>query len=151
MTTSMSPVDGASISPEQYRQTLEGLQLESIHLTECHATVDHDLLQGEPSSDRLVHVSLQQQLVRWMQSDNTVAFWHSYRLIGKLKRKQVLRVEAVYVVRYQASVPLSDEFVRIFQQSTLVLTTYPYFRELVDSTMRRMGIPPITLPMIVVQ
>lgn len=149
MTTSSLLTEEVSISPEQYRQILEGLQLESIHLAECHATIEHDLLQEGLPPPALVHLGLHHQVVRWEQKGSTVAFWHSYSLKGRLKRKQVLRVEAVFLVRYQTNLPLSDEFVRIFQQSTLVLTTYPYFRELVDSATRRMGIPPITLPMVI--
>ncbi|MCS7310236.1 MAG: hypothetical protein NZ741_08460 [Armatimonadetes bacterium] len=141
----------ASLSPEEYRQILEGLSIESIHLAECHVQVDHELMHTELPADAPIHVGMQEQVVRWEQKDGTLLFWHSYHLRGRRKRKQVLRIEAVYLVRYKTKQPVPAGFVHIFQRSTLLLTTYPYFRELVDSTMRRMGIPPITLPMVLVR
>lgn len=151
MSTSSAAGGETTISPEQYRELLEGLGLENINLVECHAEINHDILWGEASQMTPVRVGLEQGVVRWEQKDDTLTFWHGYQLRGKVKRKQVLRVEAIYLVRYTTKQPVSAEFVHIFQQSTLILTTYPYFRELVDSTTRRMGIPPITLPMILLQ
>lgn len=150
--TASAPVETeALISPEQYREILEGLSLESINLVECHAEIDHGLLQEESSSASPVRVGMDQEIARWEQKGDVLLFYHRYRLRGRARRKHVLRIEAAYLVRYKTEQPVSAEFVQVFQQSTLILTTYPYFRELVDSTTRRMGVPPITLPMVFVR
>ncbi len=140
-----------TISPEQYRAILEGLNLESINLAELHADVDHELWQSNALGNTTIRLVFHQEVVRWEQVDNVLTFIHNYQLTGKVKRKHVLQIEAVYRVRYVTTQAVSPDFVRIFQQSTLVLTTYPYFRELVDSTTRRMGVPPVTLPMVLVR
>lgn len=57
-----SPVETeALISPEQYREILEGLSLEGINLLECHAEIDHNLLQEESSSASPVRVGMDQR------------------------------------------------------------------------------------------
>ncbi|GBC96717.1 hypothetical protein HRbin16_02526 [bacterium HR16] len=151
MSTSSASRGETAISPEQYREMLEGLRLENINLAEYHAEIDHNILRGEASQMTPIRLGMEQGVVRWEQKDDTLTFWHSYQLRGRVKRKQVLRIGAVYLVRYTTKQPVSADFAHIFQQSTLILTTYPYFRELVDSTMRRMGVPPVTLPMVLVQ
>lgn len=148
---STSPPTGTPLAPEQYRKILEGLSLESIHLAQCIAEIDHHLFQAESLQNTPLRVGVHQEVTRWEQQGDVLTFWHTYQLKGKLKRKQALRIEAVYLIRYRTQQPVSEEFVHIFQQSTLILTTYPYFRELVDSTMRRMGVPPLTLPMVLVR
>lgn len=151
MNTSSAARGEIAISPEQYREILEGLSLESINLVECHAEIDDSLAQGGLSSATPIRVGIDQEVIRWEQKGDSVAFWHRYSLKARRQRKQMLRIEAVYLIRYKAKHPVSAEFADVFQRSTLILTTHPYFRELVDSAMRRMGIPPITLPMVLVQ
>ncbi len=151
MNTSSAARGETSISPEQYREMLQGLALESINLVESHAEIDEHLSQGKMSQSAPVRLSIDQKVIRWEQNGEVLTFWHTYRLKGKVKQKQILRVEATFLVRYSTKQLVSADFVHIFQQSTLILTTYPYFRELVDSTMRRMGVPPVTLPMVLVQ
>lgn len=148
--SSSTPVE-TSISPEQYREILQGLTLDSINLAQCVAEIDHDLFQSATLQNAPLRVGMHQELTRWEQEGDVLTFWHNYQLKGRLKRKQALRIEAVYLIRYRTQQRVTAEFVHIFQQSTLILTTYPYFRELVDSTMRRMGVPPITLPMVLVR
>ncbi len=140
-----------SLSPERYREMLKGLMLQSINLVEHHAVLESSLVLSKSSESTPVRVELHQELVSWEQSDGLLAFSVQYRIEGKVKRKKMIGIRAVYIVRYQSEQPVTPDFVRIFQQSTLVMVTYPYFRELVDTTTRRMGTPPLTLPMLMLQ
>ncbi|PMP66145.1 MAG: hypothetical protein C0192_04475, partial [Desulfurella multipotens] len=42
--------------------------------------------------------------------------------------------------------PMDDEVFKIFADSTVLVDSWPYFREIVQSTLLRMGLAPVVLP-----
>lgn len=50
-------------------------------------------------------------------------------------------------IYYMNEAELSDAAIEIFAQTTAVFNSYPYLREFVDQTSRRMGFRPVSLPL----
>lgn len=88
---------------------------------------------------------------------------HSHKHVGKFitinneniisakgADNEVISIAATYVLKYQIdeNLEVNDEFINKFVETSVSLTIWPYFRELVNSTVSKMGLPPLILPLI---
>jgi len=73
-----------------------------------------------------------------------------FRIAGKEKKDepQIAAFRASYQVTYLLTGEFPEESLNYFVNRNATFNTYPYFRELVDSHMRRMGMTPIALPLL---
>ncbi len=55
-------------------------------------------------------------------------------------------IEVSYLMDFQVGGPIDDEVFEIFAQSTVLVDSWPYFRELVQNTLIRMGLAPVIIP-----
>jgi len=70
-----------------------------------------------------------------------------YRLSAKSGRSRLFDLDATYTAVFSTSKPIPAEFFEVFNEISLPLQTFPYFRELVNSIVSRMGLPPLILPL----
>jgi len=73
----------------------------------------------------------------------------TYNLLARSKgsRKAFLRIKCEYDLVYESAERLPQEFFEMYSKTSLPLNVWPYFREFVQSTSTRMGLPPITMPL----
>jgi hypothetical protein len=64
------------------------------------------------------------------------------------KARELVRLKAGFALRYHlpAKHDLSPEHLEAFAQVNGAYNAWPYWRELVQSTLARMGLPPVTIP-----
>lgn len=65
----------------------------------------------------------------------------------KPKAPLVVSITCELVARYRTSVEVTPELFEVFRNSTLILNTWPYLREFVQSCTVRAGLPPLVLPL----
>ncbi len=58
----------------------------------------------------------------------------------------LIKINPVYILDFQVGGPMDDEIFKIFADSTVLVDSWPYFREIVQSTLLRMGLAPVVLP-----
>jgi preprotein translocase subunit SecB len=129
------------LSPEKYNKLLSRIELRDIALRDVHASC------GVGRFEEKVYLSLKESAEIEDRSTDKVTITISYDLKGKYKRRNAFSVKATYAVTFDLNDELPDEFFEIFRQTSLPLYTYPYFRELANSSISRMGLPPLVMPL----
>lgn len=129
------------LSPEKYNKLLRRIELRDITLRDIRASC------GVGHFEEKVYLLLKETAEIEDGSTDNVTFAISYDLKGKYKRRNAFSVKATYAVTFDLNDELPDEFFEIFKQTSLPLYTYPYFRELANSSISRMGLPPLILPL----
>ena len=85
------------------------------------------------------------------QESTILKIIYTYKLSAKDESKEdaAIKVQAKYVVRYNITkdVTISKEFMKVFSDLTLGMLLWPYFRELINNSVYRMGMPTLVLPL----
>lgn len=73
---------------------------------------------------------------------------HRYDLTIKQgeSEKVYVKISCMFVTDYRSEKKMTDELFDIFKKVNLPLNTWPYFREFVQSSTVRIGLPPLVLP-----
>lgn len=141
-----SKLSSKKVSPNQYEKALQGVELESLVLDECSAKLKREKLLSSASLNVLV--SDEQALKD--QSEQRFIIEQKYKLIVKPsgERTHVLQVTATFILTYTLSSKVPRDFLKIFSEGNVHLNSWPYFRELVQNLTQRMGIRPLTVPLL---
>lgn len=130
------------ISPENYKKILSGIELQNIQLSDFKASIKNELLSEG------MEIAIKEK-AKYKNEDDEFIVTNIYTLTAKNKEKKIaLKIEGVYIVTFESSHEVSDEFFDIYKKLSLPLNVWPFFRELVNSTTSRMNIPPFTLPLL---
>jgi len=116
------------LSVEEYQKILKAIQLSAVSL--------HNI-KAEKSDEYL---------------DKKIGFTYCFSLIAKSpdKEKPAVKIDAEFAVLYSnpKNISIDPEFYEIFPHASLKYIVWPYFREIVQNTVSRMNLPPLTLPAI---
>lgn len=132
------------ISPEDYRNILEALELSTLFVTELNSK-----LREDDASDRL---SLKiDEANSFVQEGNLLKIIYSYKFSAKddAKDDAAISINVKYTVVYTLTkeVQVTKDFMKVFSDLTLGMLLWPYFRELINNTIYRMGYPQLVLPL----
>jgi hypothetical protein len=134
-----------SITPQIYRGLLKGLNLVDLRLEEVSGKLENDS-PVEPDALN-IRVQLESTLI---DHDSEAPIM----LIGCLLRthtdeeKSFCTIKATYRLRFSVDHPLPIEFFAIYQRNSAYAQIWPCLRELAFSLTSRMGVSPITLPLL---
>jgi hypothetical protein len=130
------------ISPQDYRIILESLELTSIALIESSTK-----LKEENISKSLALEIDEKSLFN--QNGNTLDISYVYKLSAKGNDipDPAISINAKYSIKYKISkeVTITKDFMKIFTDLTVSMLIWTYFREYVNNTVYRMGMPPLVL------
>jgi hypothetical protein len=130
------------ISPQEYRVILESLELTSISLFETSTK-----LREENISKSLSLVI--EEKSTFDQVGNTLNILYNYKLTaqGQENAEPAIIIIAKYSIKYKISkeVTITKDFMKIFSDLTVSMLLWTYFREYVNNTVYRMGMPPLVL------
>ncbi len=131
------------ISPEKYRQILEGIELQNILLSEIKASVKHELFTEK------MKINIKDESEYEFKDDKFIVI-NKYVLTSRnnKQKKNALKIEATFKIFFESENEINDGFFEIYREISLPLNIWPYFRELVNSITARMNIPPLTLPLL---
>ncbi len=133
-----------TISPEEYRGILKSIDLNKIIVTSCSCNLDRAKMSPEMVID-LNDVASFRKLKK-----ESVEVIHKYILEAKSQSKKeiFLTIKCDYILEYTAKKEITREFFDIYKKTSLLLNSWPFFREFVNNITSRMYIPPLTLPLL---
>lgn len=132
------------ITPEEYRNILEALELSTLFVTEMNCK-----LKDENSSESL-RLNIDETNT-FVQEGNLLKIIYTYKFSAKNEAKEeaTISINVKYTVIYTLTkeVQVTRDFMKVFSDLTLGMLLWPYFRELVTNTIYRMGYPQLVLPL----
>ena len=132
------------LTPEQYQEILVKLTLQEIRL------ISSNMKFIEEDNENALELIIDEKLTH-QDSGDIVNFFSSFSLIasGKSNKKEVILIDCVYKAVYSKStdVKISKDFVEIFENTSLGIILWPYFREHIHTNISKMNMPPLVLPM----
>ncbi len=132
------------ISPEAYREILKNIRLDTIYLIDITAKFNEEYISNS------LNLNIKEKY-SFEQNDSILKVYYTYNLTAKDDEleKSAMNIKAKYVVKYNIvkETTITKEFMDIFSDLTISLLLWTYFRELVNNTVYRMGMPPLILPM----
>jgi hypothetical protein len=130
------------ISPEDYRNILDALELTTLFMVESSSKLSDECL-----SDTLT-ITIDEKYT-FEQNSNLLTILYNYKLIAKAEEhpEPALVLNVKYSVKYNITkeVQVTKDFMKIFSDLTLGMLLWTYFREYVNNTVYRMGMPPLVL------
>lgn len=130
------------LSPAEYNELLEGVQLRQIILTECKSK----LFDTQLTKPATVHVETKSHFLP--MEDNHFVIADRYKIVSKVGRKRLFSIEVEYHLLFESAHTVGEDFFEIYAELNLPLNTYPYVREIVQSLTSRMGLPQLVLPLV---
>lgn len=133
------------VTPDEYREFIKGLTLHDIRLSEGHVHSQRADVDASSHSLRI------HEDAHFTPTSSGFEVRHRYKL--ELEEEDTEKpccghIEAVFVLRFNSAVPISEDIFYIFRRMNLNMNTWPYWREYVQSSAARLGWPTITLPLV---
>jgi preprotein translocase subunit SecB len=132
------------ISPEDYRKILSSIELKSIHLKDVKAEYKEENTSAELNL-------IFSEKINFIQDNRCLTITFNFQLKAKNKETKTvpILINPTYVIRYDKidEIEITEEFMAVFHEMTLVMLLWPYFRELISNIIYRMNLPPVILPL----
>lgn len=143
MATKKSRKKKEAIDPKRYAQILRGIKLDEIYLESCSVIYKRENLIKQKG----LQVSIRDN-ASYEQHNGRVKVTHKYYLTAKNPEMEdfVLKISTAFCLVYVTDSPFEKEFFDTFKNINMTISSWPYFRELVQNMTQRMNIPPLTLP-----
>jgi len=134
------------VSPKEYREFIKGVELLGIIVKESQAR----RLADKIDISRRVDLNTNER-ADFRQGDGNACFvQHHYDLSMNYngEHDKLLEVRCTFELALRTARPMTKDYFEVFAQVNLPVNTWPYFREFVHSTISRMGLPPVVLPLV---
>lgn len=132
------------ISPEEYRNLLSALELDTLYLIDLSSKYNEEVNCPNLKLDI-------NEKHTFSQEGSILKIIYSYKLmaIDESANTSAIVISTKYIVRYNLTkdVLITKDFMSVFSELTLGMLLWPYFRELVSNVIFRMGLPPLVLPL----
>ncbi len=134
------------ISPKEYREFIKGVELMGIIVKASQARRLADIID----LSRRVDLNTNEHAEFRMRDSSTCIVQHHYELSMTYngEKDRLLEVECTFEVGLRVASPMTKDYFDVFARVNLPVNTWPYFREFVHSTISRMGLPPVVLPLV---
>ena len=128
--------------PAAYREILKQVDLQSILLDTCAVQSNREKIGNSLKLDITHDTTFD------LKEDKTATVNSVYKLIAfkTAKKDFALKIECKYRLILAFNTEVSSEFMEIFSNLNAHVNTWPYFRELAQNMVQRVGFPPLTLP-----
>jgi hypothetical protein len=139
----LGPENQKKISSKEYSSVLKGLELKSLYFSGAKFALSKENIAIGSI------VKIESRASFKVLENNSVEVAHSYRLrvINKENKKIGIRIRCDIILLYSSKETFSELFFEIFKGINLPINTWPYFREYVSSSISRMNVPPLVLPL----
>jgi len=131
---------------ERVNQFNKNLALMNLRVKKINAEFDDEKLNVSPETQK---VYIDKNAYYQILQDNLVRVFQEYmlKIADKNNENDVfVNIEVTFLLDFQTGGPIDDEVFEIFSQSTVLIDSWPYFREIVQNTLLRMGLAPIIIP-----
>jgi len=129
-------------SPKTYNEFIKNLEIKDIFLKQLSATYNTESL------DQPANISVSMSANYFNYSPDFIKVYHKYliTLRGKGSTENNVDIKCSFVVVYRSQIKMTDSFFRVFRNLNLRVNTWPYMRELVHNTLKRMNIDAVIAP-----
>jgi hypothetical protein len=133
------------LSPQDYRQLLSNVDLESITLVESNSKY------SENSFNDNIDVSIK-ETSKSVIDNGILKIYLTCKFLIKSKEteEEFIKVISKYRLDFKFDMEaqlLSDEFVKILTDNTVKITIWPYFRQDLSDIVSKMNLPSFILPL----
>lgn len=129
------------IPPKEYNRLLNEIELEDLYLSETSATLFKRDWEVDASLDLKENSSLIEI------KDNKATMRVNYELLAKSGETLILKINVKYIVTFTFKGEVTENFFKLYSVYSLPIQTYPFFRELINSTVSKMDLPQLWLPL----
>ncbi len=131
---------------ERFNKFNTNLAMTNIRTKKISASFDDEKLDVSPDTQKIyIDKNAYYQII----SDNFVRVFQDFslKIADKGNADDVfVSVDVSYLMDFETGGPIDDEVFEIFAQSTILVDSWPYFREIVQSVLMRMGLAPVIIP-----
>lgn len=133
------------ISPEDYRTILGLLELDDIFINSYSAKLNKD------SVSKCLSFKISESS-KFEQKNNDLNIDYTFKFVAKDtdNNEIALTINTTYSILYKIKnegIIITEDFMEVFRQVSLGMLLWPYFREFVNNTIYRMGMPQLVLPL----
>ena len=132
------------MTPETYNDIVSQLELVDIVMIDCNAKHNTAYSQGN------LEINIKDKL-SFEQADNLLVINFKYAFTANISEQENpgLEIKTTYQIKYEVKngVAITKEFMDIFQQYTIGMLLWPFFREFLNNMIFRMGLPHLILPL----
>lgn len=132
------------ISSEDYKRILSLIELKSVQLKDVKA----EYKEENTSAELILNFA---EKLNYSQDERCLKILFNFQLKAKNKDTKTvpILINTTYVIQYDKidEVEITDDFIEVFHEMTLVMLLWPYFRELISNIIYRMNLPPLILPL----
>jgi len=135
---------GDEAKVEKFNKFSETLKLMGISLNKMDANYNEDA-----QSNREKQVFVDKKVFYQVIDDNHFKVYQDFSLAiadSGNRENPVVTVNSTFTLSFESEMAIDEDIFEILAQTTVLITAWPYFRELVQSTTTRMGIPPVVIP-----
>lgn len=135
--------NSAKISPEEYREFVQGIELKHVYLSAAKVKrvrmpdIDVPLRYGH-SIDKKKYSKLEEGF--------SASFTFQVALFEEDVEEPFGEIDVTFTAEYTTEQPMTKRIFEIFGDLNLPLNVFPYIREYVHTTTNRMGFPTLILP-----
>ncbi len=132
------------MSSQDYREFLKHVELKSINLDSCNVKTKRENIGPSMMLD------IRHDARFSIEEEKSGLILSTYKLTAtkKAKKDYALKVDCVYRVLLMSEEPLTEDFLQIFLDVNVQMNTWPFYRELVQNMVYRVGFPQLTLPLL---
>ena len=122
-----------------YNEFIKGLSLKKLFILESEAKREEDFKLPANITIEKEHI--------YKNEKGKVKVYIQYTLKAMVegKKEPGVSISIKYLLEYKSDVEMTDEFFDKFAKTSLLIETWPYFRQYVHETILNMGLPPLVL------
>ncbi|MBU1936023.1 hypothetical protein KKG05_01365 [bacterium] len=133
------------ISFKDYNRILNGLEPVSIQLTSSECKTGEEIR----SSPVAVTIKYTPSLIETSNEMVAIKTKYEFLAINKESSNAIAEIAVEYTVKLVSKEKFTEDFFEVYKNNSLPINIWPYFREYIQSTLNRMGLPAFTLPFLV--
>ncbi len=130
---------------ESFNTFSENLRLLRISLNEVEAKLNNDAEQTDIEKQVYIDKKAYYQVI----DDANFRVFQDFDLSiadKNNKENSFLTIKSIFTIDFSSELPIDENIFKTLAETTVLITAWPYLRELVQSITVRMGVPPITVP-----
>ncbi len=139
-----------SMTPEAYSSMLSGIRPVEVALVKFRGIRKPTVL-APVSGKSPLNVSIDDVVVESNLGNDAKVFEIRAEMGVSIKyeTRVISDMSATFSVTYTSEITVNEEFIKIYKGTSFPLIVNPYFREFIQSTMTRMGIRNVILPLFI--
>jgi len=123
----------------EYARLLKNIEINDIVLLELEAK----RYPARVEKNMAFRIKHEPEFIK--ENGNEFDIMDLYTITAKSGQKNIFKIKIKWLLNFSSEVEVTEEFFNIYAERSLILNTYPYVREMVQSITSRMDVPPLIM------